>query len=191
MRLVDLTDSTTFDRYYEKGTNIWQLEHPTTGIRAVWIQGQGPQPFHTTADKRKEVRVHYVRALELNAARHRARVLTQAIGLTVADRVAIVGAGLGHIDQRRAIGVDAEVMKLGGHQPGSGESGAFGGFRVAGIELAETARGGHFAPMGRAQALNAAPLLIDEDQNLVAAHRLLEGRDEAADLVRALDIAGK
>ncbi len=99
MPLVDLTNNSAFEAYYEKGTNIWLIEHPTTGERAVWIQGQGAQPFHTTADKRKEVRVHYVRALELNAARHRAKVLAEAVGLTSSDRVAIVGAGFGWLQE--------------------------------------------------------------------------------------------
>ncbi len=99
MPLVDLSDPATFDRYYEKGTNIWLIEHPVTGERAVWIQGQGAQPFHTTFDKRKEVRVHYVRALELNAARHRAKVFTAAVGLTALDRVAIIGAGFGWLQE--------------------------------------------------------------------------------------------
>ncbi|KKM07325.1 hypothetical protein LCGC14_1735060 [marine sediment metagenome] len=99
MPLVDLTNNSAFEAYYNKGTNIWLIEHPTTGVRAVWIQGQGPQPFHTTFDKRKEVRVHYVRALELNAARHRAKVLTAAVGLTATERVAIIGAGFGWLQE--------------------------------------------------------------------------------------------
>ena len=99
MPLVDLTDPATFDRYYNTGSNIWLIIHPTTGLRAVWIQGQGAQPFHTTADKRKEVRVHYVRAIEMNAARHRARVFIEAVGLTALDRVAIIGAGFGWLQE--------------------------------------------------------------------------------------------
>ena len=99
MPLVDLTNNSAFEAYYNKGTNIWLLEHPVTGERAVWIQGQGPQPFHTKAHLRWEVRVHYVRALELNAARHRASVLIPAIGLTAADRVAIIGAGFGWLQE--------------------------------------------------------------------------------------------
>lgn len=99
MPLVNLADNSAFEAYYEKGTNIWLIEHPTTGARAVWIQGQGSQPFHTTADKRKEVRVHYVRALEVQCARHRASVLIPALGLTAADRVAIIGAGFGWLQE--------------------------------------------------------------------------------------------
>ena len=99
MPLVDLSNNSAFEAYYDKGTNIWLIVHPTTGERAVWIQGQGPQPFHTTADKRWEVRVHYVRALELNAARHRAGVLIARLGLTATDRVAIVGAGFGWLQE--------------------------------------------------------------------------------------------
>lgn len=99
MPLVDLTNNSAFEAYYDKGTNIWLIEHPITGDRAVWIQGQGPQPFHTTADKRWEVRVHYVRALELNAARHRAGVLVGRLGLTAADRLAIIGAGFGWLQE--------------------------------------------------------------------------------------------
>ncbi len=99
MPLVDLSNNSAFEAYYDKGTNIWLIEHPTTGERAVWIQGQIAQQFATTADKRWEVRVHYVRALELNAARHRAGVLVKAIGLTAADRVAIIGAGFGWLQE--------------------------------------------------------------------------------------------
>ncbi len=99
MPLVDLSNNSAFEAYYDKGTNIWLIEHPETGVRAVWIQGQIPQQFATTADKRWEVRVHYVRALELNAARHRAGVLVKAIGLTALDRVAIVGAGFGWLQE--------------------------------------------------------------------------------------------
>ena len=99
MPLVDLSNNSAFEAYYEKGTNIWLIEHPVTGARAVWIQGQIPQQFATTADKRWEVRVHYVRALELNAARHRSKVLTAAVGLTATDRVAIIGAGFGWLQE--------------------------------------------------------------------------------------------
>ncbi len=99
MPLVDLTNNSAFEAYYDKGTNIWLIEHPTTSERVVWIQGQGAQPFHTTFDKRKEVRVHYVRALELNAARSRAGVLVSELGLTVADRLAIIGAGFGWLQE--------------------------------------------------------------------------------------------
>jgi hypothetical protein len=45
--------------------------------------------------------------------------------------------------------------------------------------------------MGRAQALNPATLLVDEDQDVIAPDGLLEGRYELSDLVRALDIAGE
>lgn len=99
MPLVDLTNDSAFRAYYDKGTNIYALKHPTTGERAVWIQGQGTQPFHTTADKRWEVRVHYVRALEIQCARHRAGVLIARLGLTAADRLAIVGAGFGWLQE--------------------------------------------------------------------------------------------
>ena len=40
-----------------------------------------------------------MRALELNAARHRAGVLVAALGLTAADRLAIVGAGFGWLQE--------------------------------------------------------------------------------------------
>ena len=30
MPLVDLTNNSAFKAYYEKGTNIWLIEHPTT-----------------------------------------------------------------------------------------------------------------------------------------------------------------
>ena len=99
MPLVDLTDSVTFDRYYDKGTNIWLIVHPTTGERAVWIQGVIPQQFPTKAHLRKEVRVHYVRAKELMRAQSRARSFTKAVGLTAADRVAIIGAGFGWLQE--------------------------------------------------------------------------------------------
>lgn len=99
MPLVDLSTKDVFEAYYNKGTNIWLLEHPDTGVRAVWIQGQGDQPFHTTHDKRWEVRVHYIRELELNAARHRASVLIPAINLTAADKICIVGAGFGWLQE--------------------------------------------------------------------------------------------
>ena len=99
MPLVDLTNDSAFKAYWNKGTNIWLIEHPVTGVRAVWIQGVIPQQFATKAHLRWEVRVNYVRAKELPAARHRAGVLISRIGLTATDRVAILGAGFGYLQE--------------------------------------------------------------------------------------------
>lgn len=99
MPLVDLTNDSAFKAYYNKGTEIWLIIHPETGERAVWIQGVIPQQFPTKAHLRKEVRVNYVRAKELQRAQGRAITLTAAIGLTSTDRVAIIGAGFGWLQE--------------------------------------------------------------------------------------------
>ncbi len=99
MPLVDLSNNSAFEAYYNKGTGIWLIEHPTTGERAVWIDKVIPQQFATKAHLRKEVRVHYVRHFELMRAGSRARSFTKAVGLTAFDRVAIIGAGFGWLQE--------------------------------------------------------------------------------------------
>ncbi len=99
MPLVDLTNNSAFEAYYNKGTGIFLIIHPETGERAVWIDKVIPQQFATKAHLRKEVRVHYVRHMELIRAKGRAITLTAALGLTSTDRVAIVGAGFGWLQE--------------------------------------------------------------------------------------------
>jgi len=100
MPLVDLSTGTVFTDYYNKGTGVFLMIHPDTGERFLRIDplDQRP-PWGTHAHLQTEVRVHYVRHMEMPAARRRADTLIRAISLTAADKLALVGAGFGWLQE--------------------------------------------------------------------------------------------
>ncbi len=95
MPLVDVSDKAVFHRQNDIGTKIWLIEHPTSGVRAVWVQGRIAQQFSTTADKRWEVRLQLHRHGTMAFRRGWAEKLVPALGLKSTDVVAHIGATFG------------------------------------------------------------------------------------------------
>ncbi len=182
MPLVDLTTGDVFDRYYNKGTGIWLIEHPDTGERAVWIDKVIPQPFATKAHLRKEVRVHYVRHFELQRAQSRARSFIRAASLTAADRVVIIGAGFGWLQEaleEQIPGIECVCVETSSYIQG-----VKGDTEFVELDAAITTAGILVTEKGYTDALNhltadagnkSRVTLNDEDINLEASRTRLEG----------------
>ena len=100
-----------------------------------------------------------------------------------------MGLGPGHIGHRGAIGINAHSAQFGGNHRGAGLHQPRRDFDRHGAGDGIKGRV-PFAPMGRAQPLDAAALLIDQNWRL-AAHGIAQRAGQAAQLVRVLDIAGK
>jgi hypothetical protein len=103
-----------------------------------------------------------------------------------------VGAGDGEIEDGRAIGIDAEIAQVAGDKAGGCFGGGAGTVAVA-CFVAGGVRGGggQRAAEWRAEALHAAAFLVDEDKRFVSTDGFARVRDEAADLVVGLAIAGE
>src|SRR4029079_16969432 len=102
-----------------------------------------------------------------------------------------VRASLGHVEDGRAIDGNATVVELLRRWPRSSEGGLLRHLLVGLIEQAIAAGGWHVPPMRRAKPLNAASLLINEDQRVVALDRLMVRADECPDLLRRLAVPRK
>ena len=105
----------------------------------------------------------------------------------VADHV--VRARLLHVDQRRAIDVDAERRQLGADQLVIEEHRLAPVARTLGRQRAELGRRGRGAPVRRLQALHPPALLVDQDRSLGMLDRRAQIVHQAAHLVRIGDVA--
>ena len=91
------------------------------------------------------------------------------------------------VANRGAVGVDAHVQQFAGDQAGAQFHRADG---IGAGGLHKVQRGRPFGPMGAAQALHAADLLIDQNR-CIAAHSIPQVGGEAPQLCGVLHITGE
>src|SRR5439155_26768809 len=102
-----------------------------------------------------------------------------------------IGVGDGGVGDRRAVDRNADFQQISCNQSRA-KTGSRK--RAVGVLVVELPKGRSWRikrPMGWAQALHPAAFLIDENRSIAAPDRIAKALDEAANLVRALDIAGK
>ncbi len=182
MPLVDLSTSTPFTDYYNKGTGVFLMIHPITGERFCRIDGENIRPpWGTKAHLQTEVRVHYVRHKEMSQARHRADILIRSIGLTVTDKLALVGAGFGWLQEvleEQLPGIQCVCVETSPYIQGAKDSNEF-------VELDAAVQKAGFLPVEAmyAEAMNylsdgikARRTLNDEDVSSASARNRVEGK---------------
>jgi len=92
------------------------------------------------------------------------------------------------IQHRQAVDVDPDLAQIMRHQSRAQPCQSLDLFgRCA--RLLETRGAGIGTPMRRAHALHAAAFLIDQDRRIFAPHHFAEACGQAAELIRAFDIA--
>jgi hypothetical protein len=94
-----------------------------------------------------------------------------------------------HVEDRKAVDVDAELEEIVGDQARQKPGGAPSGFEVRLGELAEHAAGRIGRPDRRRQPLHAAAFLVDQDRRLGPADDLAEIADKLLDLLSRVAIA--
>ena len=105
----------------------------------------------------------------------------------------VMSVGLRYVENREAIDVDADLVKISGHQAGKGSGQAGAAHGIGGENVAEPARRRIPAPVvgRRAHALDPATLLIDENRSVAPADNLAKLADEAAQPVRRVDVTAE
>ena len=107
----------------------------------------------------------------------------------VADDV--VGAFDRHVENRRAVGVDAELGEIGGQETRCLERRHHRRRMIARVERAVGGGGRQRATQRRPQPLHASAFLVDQHEQIVGADRGAHVGDERADLRVIREVAGE